>query len=176
MTDLETDPKVVARLAESKEDENWRFRTFLKGVGSDELDAIVDRHYKDVASRIDCCTCGNCCKLALPILGRKDVNRLADGLALSKDAVIDRFLESEEEPETYTFNAKPCPLLKDKRCTVYDSRPDDCRSYPHLHKEGFSGRLIGVIGNCSICPIVYNVLERLKNELWDGSDFDFDDY
>lgn len=50
---LQTDPKVVARLAEEREDANWRFRRFLKGVDLEieELDAIVHEHYEDVASQ-----------------------------------------------------------------------------------------------------------------------------
>ena len=32
MPKLQTDPVVVARLAAEKEDENWRFRSFLKGA------------------------------------------------------------------------------------------------------------------------------------------------
>jgi hypothetical protein len=42
----------------------------------------------------------------------------------------------------------------------------DCRSYPHLHKKDFAHRVIKVIDNCSICPIAFNVFERLKAELW----------
>ena len=30
---LESDPKVVKRLAQAREDENWQFRSFLKGIG-----------------------------------------------------------------------------------------------------------------------------------------------
>ena len=25
---------------------------------------------------------------------------------------------------------------------------------------------MGIISNCSVCPIVYNVVERVKDELW----------
>ena len=43
---LQTDPKVVARFAEEREDAHWRFRTFLKGIEMEReaLDAIVYRH------------------------------------------------------------------------------------------------------------------------------------
>jgi hypothetical protein len=49
-------PKVVAKLAEQREDANWRFRSFLKGVelSVEELDVIVHRHYEAVAKQIDC--------------------------------------------------------------------------------------------------------------------------
>ncbi len=96
---LQTDPKVVAELAAEREDENWRFRSFLKGIDLDieELDANVHRHYDDVASRIDCCACGNCCREVLPILQPADVSRLASGLTLSESQVADRFLVLDEE-------------------------------------------------------------------------------
>jgi hypothetical protein len=96
---LQTDPKVVAKLAAEREDQNWRFRSFLKGVDLDieELDAIVHSHYEIVASQIDCCACGNCCREVLPVLHPSDVARLAAGMALSEAEVVKRFLVPEEE-------------------------------------------------------------------------------
>ena len=44
-------------------------------------------------------------------------------------------------------------------------RPNDCRSYPHLHKPEFVFRLIQAVSNCSVCPISYNVFELLKQEI-----------
>lgn len=165
---LQTDPKVVAKLAAEREERNWCFRLFLKGVDLpiEKLDAIVHRLYEDVASQIDCCACGNCCREVLPVLQTRDVSRLASGLSLPETEVVDRFLVPGEEIETFTFNDKPCPLLSGNRCLSYESRPGDCRSFPHLHKKEFVFRLIQAVENCSICPIVYNVFERLKNELW----------
>lgn len=41
-------------------------------------------------------------------------------------------------------------------------------------------RLINIIENTSICPIVFNVYEELKKEVWNNPEFydleDFDDY
>ncbi|MBU0756149.1 MAG: YkgJ family cysteine cluster protein [Planctomycetes bacterium] len=165
---LQTDPKVVAKLAEEREAPNWRFRSFLKGIDLEieELDAIVHRHYEDVSSRIDCRECGNCCRQVLPVLQPFDIARLASGMDLPEAEVIIRFLVPTEEEEGFTFNKEPCPLLSGNCCTFYKSRPEDCRSFPHLHKEEFVFRLIQAVDNCSICPIVFNVFERLKDELW----------
>jgi hypothetical protein len=74
------------------------------------------------------------------------------------------YLVTDEEGDMH-FKDLPCPFLIDKKCSVYDSRPDDCRSYPHLHKNEFLSRLFGVIDNYSICPIVFNVYEELKYKL-----------
>jgi Fe-S-cluster containining protein len=55
--------------------------------------------------------------------------------------------------------------LDQNQCRVYEHRPKACRSYPHLHKKDFVSRLVGVLWNYSICPMVFNVFERLKDEL-----------
>lgn len=173
---LQKDPKRVAQLAREREDENWRFRSFLKasGLKIEAVDSVVLRHFEDVSSRIDCRACGNCCRAILPVLSESDVERLASGLGISETELIDRFLVAKEGEGTWTFNSRPCPLLSGKFCTAYESRPDDCRSFPHLHKDEFVFRTMQVVVNCLICPIVFNVFERLKEELWHGSDEDWE--
>nr|VFJ62105.1 MAG: hypothetical protein BECKDK2373B_GA0170837_11073 [Candidatus Kentron sp. DK] len=168
---LQTDPKVIAKLAKEHEEDNWRFRTFLKNteLEIEELDAIVRGHYENVASRIDCCACGNCCREILPTLDDADVTRLAGGLGTTPDEIITQYLTRDEDGDL-TFNRRPCPFLVGNRCRVYDHRPDTCRSYPHLQKDEFVFRLAQAVSNCSICPISFNVYERLKAELWHHPD------
>ena len=169
--ELQTDPKVVAQLAAEREDANWRFRKFLKGVDleSEELDAIVHRHYEHVARQIDCCACANCCREMLPTLDDADVHRLAMGLGTEPGEIVARHLTRDEDGDL-TFNRRPCPMLSGNCCSVYEHRPDNCRSYPHLQKERFVFRLMQVVTNCSVCPIVFNVFERLKDEIWHHTD------
>jgi len=164
---LQTDHKIVFALAEEKKDENWRFRSFLKrcGLNSEELDAVVHRHYEDVASQIDCRECGNCCREILPTLSKDDVIDLATGLRISLEETLERYLVRNETGD-FTFNQLPCPLLEGNVCRVYEHRPENCRSYPHIQKKEFVSRLAQAVGNCSICPIVFNVFERLKEEFW----------
>jgi len=177
---LEIDPKKVEKLAARQEDANWRFRSFLKGIDldSEEVDAVVHRLYARVAEEIDCLSCSNCCREIIPTLWEEDIARLAGALEISREETVKRFLVPEEDEGTFTFRDTPCPLLSGNRCTVYESRPDDCRSFPHLHKEGFVYRAMQAVRNCSICPIVFNVFELLKVELWrypdeDGEEEDF---
>ncbi len=169
---LQTDPKVVAKLAEDREETNWRFRSFLKGTDLDieELDAIVHGHYEDVASKIDCCACGNCCRAILPTLNDDDVNRLATGLGTKPEEIVTQYLTRNEDGDL-TFNRRPCPLLSENLCQVYEYRPDTCRSYPHLQKDEFIFRLAQAVSNCSICPISFNVYERLKADFWHRRDY-----
>jgi len=167
---IETDLKKIKETAQKKEDENWEFRSFLKGYCIEvvKLDSIVHRLFDLVSMEIDCTACGNCCRGVSPILSQKDIERLAHGLGTSIEHFRRQFLvESDKNfSEGLIFNKEHCPLLKGNSCSHYELRPEDCRSFPHLHKKKFVSRLIGVIENYAICPLVFNVYERLKNELW----------
>ncbi len=173
---IEKDPEAVRKLARKRDEENWRFRSFLKqsDLSIEEMDVVVHRIYGEVAAAIDCTECGNCCRRVLPFLSKTDTERLASGLNISVGELADRHFAYDEEEEAFTFNRRPCPFLADKRCTVYEFRPEECRSHPHLHKDEFVFRLMGVVFNYEICPIVFNVYERLKEELWHAPD-DFPD-
>jgi Fe-S-cluster containining protein len=164
---METNVNKIRKLSKKKDDENWEFRTFLKGCDSKRVDLIVHRLYREISSEIDCRTCANCCRKIQPVLDQNDVEKLSKGLGLSVAQFKDRYLVEDDEHGKYRFNKMPCPFLKGNICSCHAYRPKDCVSYPHLHKKDFVFRLISVVGNCSVCPIVFNVYERLKDEIWD---------
>jgi Fe-S-cluster containining protein len=156
-----TDLSMIKQLGEKNEKVNYRFRSFLKSKDSDRLDRSVKGLYQFYSSRIDCTKCGNCCTILKPIIQNADIKSLAPITNKSdQDFKID-FTVTDEDGDMY-FKDSPCAFLRDKKCTVYDSRPESCRSYPFLDKEEFLSRLLGVIDNYSICPIVFNVYEDLK--------------
>ena len=164
---LETDPERIEKLAGQKKDANWAFRCFLKtcDLSVEELDAIVHKLYQSISGQIDCRQCANCCKVVQPVLKSLDIERLAISLGLPVEELMARYLQEDEEENGYCFKTTPCPFLNDNLCTVYPHRPYDCRSYPHLHKNDFFFRINGAYHSCSVCPIVYNVYERLKEEM-----------
>lgn len=164
-----TDLDRIATLARGREEENWRFRAFLKGCDIPEgrIDRIVHRLYREVSVAVDCTVCANCCRVIAPTLDRDDVERLARGPGLTPDELVERYMAPDDEAGRYVFRDLPCPFLADGRCAHYGLRPEACRSFPHLHKDGFTTRLMGVVSNASVCPIVFNVLERLKAEVRD---------
>ncbi len=166
--EIETEVGRVQRLAREREDANWEFRSFLKFVQFPprRIDSIVHAFYEEAARRIDCARCANCCKEARPILNRADIRRLSGGLKMSEKDFRVHYLQGGEVEDGWVFRDKPCPFLRDNRCAAYPDRPGACRSYPHLQKRDFVHRLIQAVENCSICPIVFNVFEELKRQLW----------
>jgi Fe-S-cluster containining protein len=163
-----TDIKTIKTLAAEREDENWRFRSHLKcsDLGGEKIDAIVHELNDRVSSAIDCQSCGNCCRVMHPILEAGDIDRLSAHLSIPPEEFRDTYLAKEEDEEGFIFKESPCPFLSGNSCSVYEARPGSCRSYPHLHKKGFVSRLIGVVSNCSVCPIVFHVFEQLKGRVY----------
>jgi uncharacterized protein len=156
--------------AESKEDENYRFRLFLKtkcNLEPDQIDRRVFATTRRVWARIDCTKCANCCREVKPGFSEEEVDRLARRLAMTRQGFIETYLErSEAGCETpWTTRTTPCPFLKDNLCSVYEERPAACSGYPYLYEPDFVFRTLGMIERTFICPIVYEVLEELKKSL-----------
>jgi Fe-S-cluster containining protein len=154
-------------LAQSKEDENWKFRQFLKqrcDLSSDELDQRVFEMTRAIWASVDCTACANCCKTVRPTLSDEDISRMARRLGVERQQFIEQYLEpGEAGPEKpWQMRTAPCPFLKDNRCSVYEDRPGDCRDYPYLDKPDFASRTIAMIERTFTCPIVYEVMEVLK--------------
>lgn len=159
---LETDLVRIEILAEERNDKNWKFRTFLKNRDEEETDSIVHRLVREVNAEIDCTKCGNCCRVLQTSLTDPDVERLCARLAIARSEFLAQFTVPDSGGQP-VLDA-PCPFLEASRCALYYDRPEVCRDYPHIQKEGFVFRLMSVISNCAVCPIVFNVYERLKQE------------
>jgi len=168
MSDLVRDPNEVALLAAEKEGENWAFRAWLKGrYGYDDegLMSVVRDLADYVASQIDCTDCANCCRQLDTYLSDEDIERLARSLGVDNSEFQAAYLQAEAEvgEESWCLPA-PCPLLEGKMCRAYAARPDPCRAYPHLHSD-FIAHSIRRIEGTFICPVVYNVVEGMKDLL-----------
>jgi Fe-S-cluster containining protein len=161
---LETDLEKIKALSLIREDENERFRQFLKNRNDDKTDALVHRLNEVISARIDCTACGNCCKELSPTLSKGDLKQIAEATRKSVEEVIAAYTERDAEGDT-SFRHMPCCFLAHNKCTIYQHRPEVCHSFPHLHKPAFSSRLRSAINNYAICPIVFNVIERMKKEM-----------
>ncbi len=151
----------IQELAKENEEENTGFRTFLKTLDQKAVDKIVHSLNQKYSSWIDCTTCANCCKIIQPLVSKKDIRRLARYFDITEEEFKKKYSDLDNF-HNLILNETPCRFLDSGKCMVYAHRPYDCRSYPHLHKNGFTDRLLGVIINYSICPIVFNVYEELK--------------
>ncbi|MEI7965398.1 MAG: YkgJ family cysteine cluster protein [Chitinophagaceae bacterium] len=114
--------------------------------------------------KIDCLSCGNCCKNYSPRFKTPDIKRIAKYLKMKDGDFINQYLFVDSEGD-YVLRSKPCPFLgTDNYCSIYDHRPSDCRRFPYTDEDVILKRQSLTLTNSSFCPIVYYVLEMLMQE------------
>jgi Fe-S-cluster containining protein len=162
-----TDLDHIEQTSKANEQENVDFRAYVKAdlpLSDYRLNAVVQQTTQEVWAQIDCRTCANCCKTRHPLFSRTEVTRIAAYLGTTAEEVRSRYLEIDRDSAKYITRELPCPFLQDNLCSIYEVRPSVCAGYPHLHRN-FRNRLWQTIDNAETCPIVFNVLERLKGRL-----------
>jgi len=163
---METDPEVVAKQAERLGDENWRFRTYVKHggrVGRGRVNSLARRFGQEAESQMDCLTCGACCRDNTVPVPAAEAKRLAKRLGISVEEFRRTYLLTELDDEP-AIEAHPCPFLEGNACSVYEDRPKVCRGYPYVGGD-VPSRMIGIIERAETCPIIFDMLERLKEAL-----------
>jgi Fe-S-cluster containining protein len=161
---IEIDLNHIAEQAKQRKDENSLFRTYLKKNFSDKTDKIVESIYKQVVAEIDCTQCGNCCNTLEPCIEQREIPPLAAALGIKTPDFEKVYTEKDETFGISTIKS-PCVFLKDKKCMVYDNRPYDCVEFPNITTSDFIFRMYEMLENYGICPIVFNVVEKLKDEV-----------
>ena len=155
---METDLSRIQQLSKEHDDENWEFRSWLKQNAPNNIDDVVKALSQKYFALIDCTQCANCCRSLQTEFKKSELHTIANTLGQSIEAFEKQFMsEGMVNP--------PCPMLNGKLCSIYENRPEVCRSYPHLEQPNFTFRLMGVIENVAICPIAFNAYEELKTKL-----------
>ncbi|MDR3707024.1 MAG: YkgJ family cysteine cluster protein [Capsulimonadaceae bacterium] len=165
---LITSIPLIERYSRHNEDEDWRFRNFLKHhlkLSNKELDAIVQEETDTVWSQIDCLSCGRCCRELEPGVDDEDIRRLAAMEKMSPGR-FKRERTHLDDMGNRVLNGLPCVYLgSGNACAIYADRPKACRDYPYLRDSDFRSRSISMVSNVGFCPIVFNVWDALKAKL-----------
>ena len=156
-------PDKVAALASLKEDENYAFRTYLKDESDpDELDQQFLQLHNLLFADFDCSSCRNCCKAYQGVLDEDDLPACAEALGMSVEDFTETYLNRDRFGNWETKH-RPCDFLQgDGSCLLGDHKPQNCVLYPYTNQPDRWGSLYGVVENASVCPVVYEILERLK--------------
>lgn len=127
-----------------------------------KLDKEIQQIHNETVDEIDCLQCGNCCRSLGPMILEKDIDALSKQLKIKPSDFIEKFLRKDEDGD-FVFQRMPCPFLgTDNYCSVYENRPKACREYPHTDRKKFHQIYALSIKNAETCPIVFRVLEKLK--------------
>lgn len=140
----------------------WK-RNFAKNKKKiEKMDVQIHAWHNEILEETDCLSCGNCCRTLGPRITTKDVERMAKALRIKEADFVQKFLRVDEDNDM-VFASMPCPFLADDNyCFIYENRPKACREYPHTDRKRFFQIYNLSIKNASTCPIVFEVLERLR--------------
>ena len=152
----------LKKLAHQKQIENKKLFEKLKKSKPKNLDELVHQFHDEAFEHIDCLSCANCCKTTGPLFKQKDIERLAAHFKIKPSQFIEKYLHIDEDND-YVLNLLPCPFLgADNYCSVYESRPNACREYPHTNQRKIHTIYKETFNNISICPAVFEIVEKLK--------------
>jgi Fe-S-cluster containining protein len=71
----------------------------------------------------------------------------------------------KEDFGEYQLKKRPCCFLKDNgECEIESCKPTSCREYPFTNRPERLLSLLSIIESTSICPVVFEMIERLKKE------------
>ena len=162
---MELQTESLKQKASGKKKENEKFFAQLKRKKAGVLDAAFQQLHEKVFACTDCLQCANCCKTTGPLFTGKDIGRIANHLNLSERDFVEEYLRMDEDGDQ-VLRSVPCAfLLPDNRCGIYEVRPKACREYPHTNRRNMQGILDITYRNISVCPAVYEIVERLKGSI-----------
>jgi Fe-S-cluster containining protein len=159
-----TDLKIIQLHAIEKENVNDQFISFLKGQPADEIDHQVHGLSAGMTLQIDCTQCGNCCRSLMIQVNEQEITQLSVRLNMSEETFTDQYVEKGMGAQMI-MNTIPCHFLEDNKCLVYEDRFSGCREFPALHLPQVTSRLFTIFMHYGRCPIIYNVMEALKERL-----------
>lgn len=159
-------PRKVKFEAKKKENENLRFRTFLKCNADEEtLDKQFKALHEELFADYDCSKCRNCCKMYCGAIPEEDIDKGAEYLGMKREKFIKRYLVRDESGEAYETKNVPCDFLKeDGECALGECRPENCKKYPYTNEPERLYSLYSVLEAVEVCPVAFEIYERLKRE------------
>ena len=141
--------------------ENLKFRVFLKGhADRAELDRQFKMLHEELFEGYDCCSCNNCCRDYNICFNDEDEKRIADFLEMDKKTFHDKYLHKNDGE--YVLES-PCMFLEaDGRCRIQDIKPEECVNFPYTNMPDRLGSLYSIMDFTQSCPIVFEIVQRLK--------------
>ncbi len=124
--------------------------------------------------RFSCTRCGNCCRnggeYAWVYVNAAEQKALARRLGVSRGEFLERWCEQDRGWVVLRMDRPACPFLgEDNRCTVYEDRPTQCRTWPfwreNLDRKTWEGPVSERCPGIGTGPLVpADAIDRLAAE------------
>jgi len=137
------------------------YKTYLNKINPKKAIPQLPKLHDLAFEKVDCLSCGNCCKGYSPRFKTPDIKRISKFVGLREGSFIDKYLKIDSDGD-YVLQQTPCPFLgSDNYCSIYAERPSDCRRFPYTDEDVFVKRTAITLKNVSFCPAAYFVIEKL---------------
>jgi len=156
------EPSKIEEEFKKVEDENYAFRRYLKNHSDlDELDEQFAELHNELFKDYDCNKCRNCCKVYSITFEETEIEKAANLIKLTKEEFMDKYIEMTING--YDVKGRPCCFLTENgACEIEKCKPEGCREYPFTNKPERLLSLISIVDFSSVCPVVFEMLEKLK--------------
>ena len=155
------EPFKVKEFARERENENMKFRAFLKNnADCSKLDEQFSELHNELFAGYGCRKCNNCCRAYNATVQESEVTAMAAHLGLTKQDFIEKYLISSVEE--YEIKAPCCFLNENGECILQEFKPIGCKDFPYTNKPDRIWSLLGLVSFAEECPVVFEMLERLK--------------
>lgn len=161
-----TDLVQIRRLEQQQRGENERFKAYFRQHR--HSDRRLRRFGEQIEAQIDCTACANCCRVGEVALTAKDIEKLAKFIGMSEREFVGEYTAPDASGGLLLKRGENgCVFLQDNLCNVYEARPHICADFPHVVRGSgsVSSRMDRFLDRASYCPIVYNWIELVKEDI-----------
>jgi len=139
-----------------------RFLSRLRSNPPAKLDHLAITINKEIWKEVDCATCANCCKTMSPTYTAKDIKRIASHFEMAPKEFRLNWLVKDRQGD-WLNKSTPCQFLNidTNKCGIYDIRPADCVSFPHITKKKMVEYIHIHQQNVDSCPATYKMVELM---------------
>lgn len=161
-----TDLVQIRRLEQQQRGENAKFRAYLRNHR--HSDRRLRRFGEQIEAEIDCTACANCCRVTEVGITEKDIEKLAKFVGTTEIEFVNQFTALDASgARILKRNEGGCVFLEGNLCSVYQARPVNCANFPHVVRGSgsISSRMWEFLDRVGYCPIVYNWMETVKEDI-----------
>ena len=96
---------------------------------------------------------------------KEDLEQDAGVLGLTKEELIEKYLEKSETEDGYETKHVPCDFLdQNGDCRLGSCKPQSCKTFPYTDQPERLYSLLSVLDVIEVCPVAFEIFERLKKE------------
>lgn len=159
---MEQNPEIIKVMAAENSETLTYLLKVVPKLKPDEFDRLIHPISNSVSKQIDCTKCANCCKSLEAGISDEEAFIIAEKMKISIQEFNATYTLQEDQSNIRFIKDKPCPLLQDNKCSIYDSRPMACSTFPGFERPLLKYKFRSIAAHYSICPIVYHTFEILK--------------